>query len=193
MSNLEAVPVLTKCVDKLKLLKEKPLEMLDATLDVFGHELDPADVVSCSLQSKILPQEKTEFEDVCHQLVAGSVEVLEKQLNRYLHGELSTPSDEMLHQAMSVPIHNIFAEQVLGLMDHQYRRAPNATIGFIDGKVKAKKNGTLGWLDGKTAEEQLVLQKFAIKRARQVRSLRSTRDEKIRKICYSRRKKKTKA
>ena len=57
-------------------------------------------------------------------------------------------------QTSSAPVHNIFAEQNLGLADHYLRRARNCTIGHIDGKVKCKKNDTLTWLVAKPSDEQ---------------------------------------
>ena len=70
------------------------------------------------------------------------------------------------------------AEQILGLTDHQCRRAPNATIGFIDGKVKAKKNKTLKSLDSKDEHEQKIFA-FAINRARKMREMRRKREARL--------------
>ena len=73
----------------------------------------------------------------------------------------------LLHcrQSKSAPVHNMFAEQTLGLADHQLRRAPNAKIGFIDGKVKAMKNKTMSWLSSKSSTEQSIIISFSTKKA----------------------------
>ena len=89
-------------------------------------------------------------------------------------------------------IHNIFSEETLGLTDHQFSRAPNASIGFIDGKVKARKNHTLSWLDLKPLEEQQHIISFAIRRAATVHTLRKQRDMLIQKSLKKRPKEKEK-
>ena len=71
--------------------------------------------------------------EVFEKLVKGTVQVLEKQLAPYLIGYLSNPTPDQLAQTQSVPIDNVKAEQVVGLTDHQCRRARKTTIGFNDG------------------------------------------------------------
>jgi len=113
--------------------------------------------------------------------LGGILVVLERQLKPYLVGNLSSATVEMLIQTKSAPIHNMFSEETLGLTDHQFRRAPNASIGFIDGKVKARKNHTLSWLDLKPLEEQQHIISFAVRRATTVHTLGKQRDMLIQK------------
>ena len=94
--------------------------------------------------------------------VRSTVEVLEHQLEPYLHGSLSHPSKDMLVKSQAAPVHNMLSEQTLGLVDYHVRHAPNANMGFIDGKVKCAKNQTLSWLQGKADEIQEKLILFAI-------------------------------
>ena len=112
-------------------------------------------------------------------MYTGAVQILEKQLKAYLEGILSRPSAIMIEQTDCAPLHNIFAEQTLGLTDHQFRRAPNAIVGFIDGKVRCKKNHTLSWLESKLSEEQEQIVLFTISHAATGRKLRKDRDELI--------------
>ena len=53
------------------------------------------------------------------------VEVIEKQMNDYIDGDLSHLSSPMITQAKSAPVHNMFSEQTLALADHQFRKSPN--------------------------------------------------------------------
>ena len=134
-SNLEVVPVLKSVV----LIQEKPLVVLDAKSDVFGRAIrSDEDEVLASLQGPVDPSHLKELENVVFLLVKGTLIVLERQLQPYLTGELSDPSEEMIQRSKSAPIHNIFSEQVLGMTDHQYHRALNATMDFIDGKGQTK-------------------------------------------------------
>ena len=114
------------------------------------------------------------------------MKVLERQLKPYLTGKLSSPTSEMLQLAKSAPVHNIYSEQVLGMSDHQYHRAPNATMGIIDGKVKATKNRTLTWLCSKQPEEQERLVAFAVTRARKMRPIRKKRAEQMEQDLHQR-------
>ena len=67
------------------------------------------------------------------------VEVIEKQMNDYIDGDLSHLSTPIITQDKSAPVHNMFSEQTLALADHQFRKPPNSKVGFIYGKVKAIK------------------------------------------------------
>ena len=62
------------------------------------------------------------------------------------------------------------------MVDHQRRRAPNATFGFIDGKVKLIKNGIATWLDDQPEEEQKKVLDVAVCRGRDMRALHKKRE-----------------
>ncbi|XP_055958253.1 uncharacterized protein LOC126828003 [Patella vulgata] len=100
----------------------------------------------------------------------------------WMGGDLSNPSPALLEQTKSAPTHNMFAERIMGLTDHHFKRAPNATTGFIDGKVKSAKNNTMSWLASKTSTQQKSIIYFSITRARQKRNLWKKRAENIAKI-----------
>ncbi|KAG1653606.1 Transmembrane protein C17orf113 [Nymphon striatum] len=156
----------------------EPLQSLQTNTDVFGSTIDPhANSFLFSLQE---PFENTESEQRFCQLlllcISGVIEVLERQLDRYLVGDLSVPNDQLLKQTQSAPTHNMYAEEVMGLTDHQFRRARNATVGFIDGKVKCKKNKTMDWLSAKPNGIQEKIITYAIKVGRKIRVTRSARE-----------------
>ena len=70
--------------------------------------------------------------------VRSTLEVLEHQLEPYLHGSLNNPSKDILVRIQAA--HCILCyEQTLGLVDYHDHHVPNANIGFIDGKVKVQK------------------------------------------------------
>ena len=188
LTNLETIPMMRSCLERLEHLKDEPSELLAAESDVFGHPLDASDdqVLSSLQTSDWSGAQKKDFSEISTLLIGGIIDVLKKQLQPYLFGELSLPTDQMLAQTKSAPTHNIFAEQTLGLTDHLYRRAPNATVGFIDGKVKSKKNKTLQWLEEQSETEQERLIKFAITTARHVRADRKERSILIKKTLGQR-------
>ena len=61
----------------------------------------------------------------------------------------------------SAPVHNMYAERVLGMTDHNVHRAPNAKMDFVDSKVRFVVNKTCEWVD--VQDESVV--DFARKRA----------------------------
>ena len=72
--------------------------------------------------------------------VRSTLEVLEHQLEPYLHGSLNNTSKDSLVRIQTTPLHNMLSEQTLGLVDYHVHHAPNANTDFIDGKVKVQKN-----------------------------------------------------
>ena len=75
----------------------------------------------------ISSDEESQFHEVMRLAVRSTLEVLEHQLEPYLHGSLRSP------------LHNMLSEQTLGLVDYHVWHAPNANIGFIHGKANVQK------------------------------------------------------
>ena len=71
--------------------------------------------------------------------VRSTLEVLEHQLEPYLHGSVNNTSKDILVRIQAAPLHNMLSEQTVGLVDYHVHHAPNAYIGFIDGKAKVQK------------------------------------------------------
>ena len=46
------------------------------------------------------------------------MDVIEKQMNDYIDGDLSHLSSPMITQVKSAPVHDMFSEQTLALADH---------------------------------------------------------------------------
>ena len=119
------------------------------------------------------------FNEIFALLVQGVIEVIKKQMDDYLGGELATLSPSKCYQSKSAPVHNMFAEQTLDLADHQLRRALNAKICFIDGNVKAMKNRTMScmWLSSKSSAEQSNIISFSTKRACRMKLIQHQHEE----------------
>ena len=176
-ANLEMVPVIKICIMTLRDLIQKPTFFLTATSNIFGEKLSEEDETLLCLQAPMSSDEESKFHEVMSLAVRSTVEVLEHQLEPYLHGSLSRPSKDMLVKSQTAPVHNMLSEQTLGLVDYHVRHAPNANMDFIDGKVKCAKNQTLLWLQGKADEIQEKLILFAIKRVRFTWKQRKANDE----------------
>ncbi|XP_065683197.1 uncharacterized protein LOC124809892 [Hydra vulgaris] len=144
-SNLEFGDIFQKAIRKLSYFKSNPESILYTDVDIFSQVLNiKKDKVHQSLR------------------VIKNKNILVK-MARYLTGNLSNPSKEMI-TTLSAPPHTMEAERILGMLDFFLCRAPNATFGFLDSKIKARVNKTLTWLDEKTLPEQEDLIQFVIRR-----------------------------
>ena len=175
-SNLEVVSILKASVNRLQYLVNTPELFLTTSEDLFAEKLNENDETLKCLQSEIPPLEKEQFNILMTMALQCVLDVLQRQLEPYLTGTLSNPTEEMLSRSQGAPIHNMHSEQTLALTDHQIRRARNATIGFVDGKVKSKRNRTLQWLEEKNKHSQEKLISFAIGRARYARQQQKAND-----------------
>ncbi|XP_059176653.1 uncharacterized protein LOC131956245 isoform X3 [Physella acuta] len=164
-SNLAFVSEFQYAMKEIERLKSNPEGVLTTNFDVFGQHLE----VDRTLEALRLEQNSTLFNEVMKALLTSTESVLVRQLERYLVGDLSNPTSEMLDATSSAPPHNIFSERCLGIADYLIRRSPNVSVGFMDSKLKASVNGTLKWLDQKSVPEQMKLVTFAMHRGAQIR------------------------
>ncbi|XP_065675915.1 uncharacterized protein LOC136092121 [Hydra vulgaris] len=158
-SNLELGDIFQKAIKKLSSFKSNPESILYTDVDVFSQILNiKEDKVH---QSLCVIKNKKILEKILSALISSTHQLLK---DRYLTGNLSNLSKEMIKTTLSAPPHTMEAERILGMLDFFLRRAPNATFGFLDSKIKARLNKTLTWLDEKTLPEQEDLIQFAIQR-----------------------------
>ena len=110
----------------------------------------------------------------------GFLEVLDRQLKRYLSGDLSNVTPELLLKTRYAPLNNMNSEQTLGMVDAHLRRAPNANLDLISAKVKVTRNKTIPWLDTMSLETQSDIMKSAAKQQKEINKrlkMRKQRDE----------------
>nr|XP_012565862.2 uncharacterized protein LOC105849953 isoform X1 [Hydra vulgaris] len=160
-SNLEFGDIFQKAIKKLAYFKSNPESILYTDVDIFSQVLNIKDKVRQSLG---VIKNKNILVKILSALISYTETVLKRQMARYLTGNLSNPSKEMIKTTLSAPPHTMEAERILGMLDFFLCRAPNATFGFLDSKIKARVNKTLTWLDEKTLPEQEDLIQFAIRR-----------------------------
>ncbi len=164
----------TRVIDSLQSYEENPNIILSTQSDSFGESLELTSVLQ-SLQES--PVDVEELNEIVCALAKGFREVLERQLEPYLHGRLSNPTNEVMEQTKSAPKHNIHSERTLAMADSQCRRAPNAKIDFISSKVRFRMNHAIDWLE-KQEDASSVL-KFAINKGRQSINKRKAHDEEV--------------
>ena len=190
MTNLDIVPAINMCMNNLNLLRANPSIALIIKTDIFGSILDDESVLKHLQESSFSSAEHETFNEIFALLLQGVIDVINKQMDDYLRGELTTLSPSKCCQSKSAPVHNMFSEQTLGLADHQLRLAHNAKIGFIDGKVKATKNKTISWLSTKSSAEQSKIISFSTKRACKMKIIQHQREETLKRVQDERHKEK---
>ena len=110
-TNLGTVHVLKKSVEQLKIARENPMSVLNMQEDLFAQALHPADDKILEYLQRPSDPPK-ELEQILSKLLEGSVNVLERQLQPYLTGELSSHTSEMLDLGKSTRAHNIYSERI---------------------------------------------------------------------------------
>uniref|UniRef100_A0A2C9KSA3 Uncharacterized protein n=1 Tax=Biomphalaria glabrata TaxID=6526 RepID=A0A2C9KSA3_BIOGL len=112
LSHLEMTPFVRRSITTLKEPQLNPASILTLEFDVFGHPLLVDDVLVVLRDVELQPGER--FFRTVSVLASCFVKVLERQLDDYLTGDLANPTEAMMQQTSSAPLHNIHSERVLG-------------------------------------------------------------------------------
>jgi hypothetical protein len=161
VTNLSMNNDLKKCMTSLDSYIKDPSLLITSGVDVFGQALPVGDATLEYLRESIFDDR---LRNIARTVIEGFTEVLKRQLERYLTGDLSQVTDQLVLATKAAPLHNMQAERVMAMTDSQARRAPNASYAFIESKVKSKVNHTLHWLDTLDKEQQSNAVQFAIKK-----------------------------
>ena len=171
ISNLEAIPLLKTCFASVVQIFNYPNQLFNASLTAFGDEMPKDDCTFDSLHILYMSSDTDLIHSLAKQLAEGFTQVLEKQLQAYISGDIL----QKVPSALSAPVHNMYAERVLGMVDAQRHRAPNASMQFLDSKVKYTLNGTEEWLN--TQENDIIT--YARKHARKAKCARKAKEESV--------------
>ena len=107
----EMVPMIKMCTMTLRELIQKPTFFLTAISNVFEEKLSEEDETLLCLQAQLSSDEESQFNEVMSLAVRSPLEVLEHQLEPYLHGSLKNPSNDMLVRSQAAPVHNMLSER----------------------------------------------------------------------------------
>ena len=171
ISNLEAIPLLKTCFASVVQIFNYPNQLFNASLNAFGDEMPKDDCTFDSLHILYMSSDTDLIHSLAKQLAEDFTQVLEKQLQAYISGDIL----QKVPSALSAPVHNMYAERVLGMVDAQRHRGPNASMQFLDSKVKYTLNGTEEWLN--TQENDIIT--YARKHARKAKCARKAKEESV--------------
>ena len=155
--------------------------------DAFGRPLRSPDLVLSSL--RVEPEQgQNNLLELLRALAKATASKISSQMKAYISGPYAKPTEDMLLASVSAPVHNMWAERTLGILDALKARAPNASLGFLEPKVRAQMNKTLEWVESKDVFEQREMIQFCVGRGRVARKMREERGRKTQDVLFDRQK-----
>ena len=176
MSNLEFVPHIQTFSENIKRASRDLDFLLESRYDIFGDELKRDDL-RLSLQGTTLDGS---FRETLQLAVDVIDRVSSRQLQRYITGDLSEVTQEMLDKTSSSTPHNVWAERCLGAYDAYHNRLKQAKTKHLEVKCQLATNKTLDWLQSQPDAQQEEIIKFAIKAAGPMRKSEKERQQWLR-------------
>ncbi|CAM4599737.1 unnamed protein product [Leuciscus chuanchicus] len=166
ISHFEGLVMVKEVLDRLEVFSQDPQQILSVTHDMFGAELSRSPDLEALL---VEPVDRDLFLSTMEGCINAVQNVLTRQYQRYFNMDVN---DQLKKETESACLHNIDAEQVMGMFSALKDKAPNATLCFISCKIRAQKNKVLDYLDGLTSEKREKLIKVAITNAKKQRQRR---------------------
>ncbi|XP_047135636.1 uncharacterized protein LOC124812731 [Hydra vulgaris] len=114
-TNLEFGDIFQKAIRKLAYFKSNPESILYKDVDIFSQVLNIKK--NKVHQSLCVIKNKNILVKILSALISYTETVLKRQMARYLTGNLSNPSKEMIKTTLSAPPHTMEAERILGMLD----------------------------------------------------------------------------
>jgi len=161
IDHVEGIQVIKQLVQKLKDLKETPVDLLCCATDFFGNNLDKEN--STLLKLREPPKDITLYSSMMTACLQTVIDVLERQYKKYFIGDWEI-SERLRLETKSARSHNMDAEEVIGMFSAAKQKAVNATTCFLSCKMRAQKNRTIDYLDRleKIKRDQIIIQAIQI-------------------------------
>ncbi|KAA0190257.1 hypothetical protein HAZT_HAZT006377 [Hyalella azteca] len=96
-------------------------------------------------------QTNEEISEMIQKCLNKVIETLDRQYAKYFATNLTAQLEE---ETKSACLHNMDAEQVMGMISSLKQRSPHASILFSSSKLRAVKNKTIGFIDGLEEQEK---------------------------------------
>ena len=157
-SHLDGIEMVKDIVTSLKLAASNRQNILTQMKDFFGRELDETDVTLAALRAQ--PVDIALFYNLMiSACLLAIVTVLERQYQRYFSMELS---EELVKETQSARMHNIDAEEIMGMFGAGKERAKNANVDFLAARLRSRKNKVVQWLDDMYEDKRSSIVNWAI-------------------------------
>ena len=134
---------------------------------MFGKVLGANDEVLLALQKS--PVNKKVFTVMMRKCLSVTVQVIERQYSRYFSMNVT---ETLLQETESARLHNIDAEQVMGMSSAAKERAPKSTLCYMSCLIRGKKNKVVDVIDSLNNDNKEILVHSAITLVRNQRRRR---------------------
>jgi hypothetical protein len=136
LSYVDSIRIVMSVIGAIKDAKDGHLSF---SHDFFGNPID------VSRAPDLFNDVPGEVRAMLSDMLSGILDVLDKQYAKYVN---MTPQemDELTIPTSGARLHNVDAEEVMGMFSASFSKAPNATIPYISAKIRAKKNGVMNQL-----------------------------------------------
>ena len=104
------------------------------------------------------------------------VAVIERQYNNYFLLEMT---DQVVEETNTARLHNMDAEEIMGMFSAGKERAKAARVDYLSAKMRAKKKQVLSWLEGKYQNDKQNIINWASKWSTKKRVASRLRDEQV--------------
>ena len=149
-------------VSTLKDVSQDPCSVLNRDTDFFGRQLSEKDKTWVALKASQRGS-ADQFSLMMKACLDVVVSVLERQYKRYFEMDVTTKLQE---ETASARLHNIDAEEVMGMFSAGKERAKNASIDYLRAKMRAKKNHVVEYLNSLYKDKRDRIINWAVRRAR---------------------------
>lgn len=109
---------------------ENPLSLFNSTKDFFGEDLEDNDSVLNSIRELCPKDYLSSNISVC---LRRTLDALQRQYEHYFKLDIT---EQLTEETQSARLHNIDAEEVMGMFSAALHHSPNARVTFSSSKIR---------------------------------------------------------
>ena len=144
-----------------------------APKDFFGDEVTVDATLAKLRELPVDPQ----FNTMMTSCLEAVITVLERQYSKYFNLDVT---EKLKEETASARMHNIDAEEIMGMFSSAKQKSPNATMCYLSCRMRACKNRTVQYLDNLEEERREEVLRKAVKWGRMQRNKRKKKQKELR-------------
>ena len=140
---MAGIVIIKRVLDTVDRCLKNPLKILSRQQNFFDEKFDKKDLVWKAL-IEFCPKDDNMKKMISVCLTAIS-EAINRQYKKYYSMKLT---GQMEFETESARLHNMDAEEMMGMFSAAQKFAPNATLCYLSSRVCARKNNVINYLNG---------------------------------------------
>nr|XP_047136623.1 uncharacterized protein LOC124813509 [Hydra vulgaris] len=167
LSHIEGIKVVKKLLKNVYHVKNNPMLLFNAK-DLFGNSIKNDKVFKTIVSVCTKDKEVKQMIILC---LSAIIDVLERQYKRYFNLNLSL---QLIKETQTARLHNIDAEEIMGMFSAAKHRAPNSTLCFLSSKLREIKNNVviiMYYIEKKDEDDKEKIVYWAVNKARTKREM----------------------